>query len=124
VGRRGQPGLLARVAAATPSSMASSRLIIKQVKPQPFTAAQENALGSAVKLELAAMPASVAPVWAATVAAALGDAKQRAERARELGCWAGWSAVATKMHVLAAIAQWGQGPVPLANIELCTRAAT
>lgn len=49
--------------------------------------------------------ASVAPVWAATVAAALGDAKRRADRAHELGRGAEWSAEATKMHALAAIAQ-------------------
>jgi hypothetical protein len=117
-------GVLARMTAATPSSMASSRLIISQVKPQPFPAAEENALGNAAKLELAAIPASVAPVWAATVAAAVGDATRRAERARELGCWAEWSAEATKMHALVAIAQWGQDPLPLGNIKLLARAAT
>jgi hypothetical protein len=45
-------------------------------------------------------------------------------RTHELGRGAEWSAEATKMHALAAIAQWGQDPVPLANIELFTRAAT
>jgi hypothetical protein len=76
VGRRGQPWRARPCACGQPSS----RLIINQVNPQPFTVAEENALDNAVKLELTAMPASVAPLWAAAV----GDAVDRAERAREL----------------------------------------
>lgn len=118
-------GVLARVAAANAADMLVSRMVAESLacrgSRRAFTPAEEATFEAAPGYVLAALPAWLAPEWAATVRAAFIDSLRWREEARYTGQW---TAAAQQKSALETILQWTEDdPLPLHRIEIASRVA-
>jgi hypothetical protein len=119
-------GVLARVAAASPTRMASTRFGPHALNdwPAPLTADEEVEVGRTESRELAALPSSVAPNWAQAVGDAIREAVALQKLATEFDAdsssWAqppSWVET-TQTRALAVIWMWTLDPVPTEEIRI------
>lgn len=117
-------GVLARVAAASAKDMLVSRMVAESLGsrdcPRAFTPAEEATFEATPGWVLAALPAWLAPEWAATVRAAFSDSIRRCEEARHANQG---TAESTRKSALETILQWTESSLPLLRIEMASRVA-
>lgn len=117
-------GVLARVAAANAGDMLISRMVAESLASsgsrRAFTPAEEDSFEATPGYVLAALPAWLAPQWAATVRGAFSDSIRRCEETRHTDQG---TAEATRKSALETILQWTESSLPLLRIEMASRVA-